>query len=190
MLTCCVRWLTILLGRINWNTPKHLARFEFSSPVVSPSNPHPPSKLGISVYPPSPNASTPFFSATIQPFTFPPALPFKNSWFPSYFATTTLPPLPSAISAPAGMWVEEEEQIEAMFAPGTDEWCEFQVLIKTKKARGCWVSMNTPKNESDGEQIDLEKWWPQGPNWKPLAMGLWIEEASLRIDEGKKWKSE
>lgn len=179
--------LFIIKGRINWNTPKHLARFQFSSPVVSSSDPHPPSKLEVSVFPPAPTSTTPFFSATIQPFTFPPAVLFQNSWLPSYFAKVVIPPIPSAMSAPAGAWVEEEEQAEAIFAAGSDEWCEFQIRLKTKKARGCWVTMNSPEKDSD-EDEKLKKWWPQGHNWKPWVLGLWIEDADLRIEKGIKWK--
>jgi hypothetical protein len=174
-------------GRLNWNIPKHLARFSFSTPAVSIANPHPPQKLEVSVFPPSPSVATPFFSATLQPFTFPPAVPFNNAWMPSYFSTQTIPPLPSAITAPADAWIEDEEQAEAIFAVGTDEWCESQVAIKTNKARGCWVTVHGPKEGSE-EENEAQKWWPQGKTWKPWAVGLWLEDATLLCKEGKKWK--
>jgi hypothetical protein len=170
-------------GRLNWNIPKHLARFSFSAPAVSAEHPHPPKQLEVSVYPPSPSAKLPFFSATLQPFTFPPAVPFNNAWMPSYFSTQTIPPLPSAISAPGDAWIEEEEQAEAIIAAGTDEWCESKVAIKTNKARGCWVTVHPPV-----EQEEAQKWWPQGQTWKPWAVGLWLEDATLLCHESKKWK--
>jgi hypothetical protein len=170
-------------GRLNWNIPKHLARFSFSAPAVSAENPHPPKRLEVSVYPPSPSANRPFFSATLQPFTFPPALPFNNAWMPSYFSTQTIPPLPAAISAPADAWIEEEEHAEAIIAAGTDDWCESQVAIKTNKARGCWVTVHSPADEEEAK-----KWWPQGPTWKPWAVGLWLEDATLLCNESKTWK--
>jgi len=102
---------------------------------------------------------------------------------PSYFSTQTIPPLPSAISAPGDAWVEEEEQAEAIIAAGTDEWCESQVAIKTNKARGCWVTVHPAVQEEEAQ-----KWWPQGRAWKPWAVGLWLEDAALLCREGVKWK--
>jgi hypothetical protein len=178
--------LTEPLGRVNWNTPKHLARFSFSSLPVSASNPK-PEKVDISLYPPSPTAKTPFFTTTIQPFKFPPGMPFNNAWLPKYFTRLSMPPIPSALSAPAGAWNGPEEQVEAIFAAGTDQWCEFGVQFKTSKARGCWVTLHQPEQGSDDE-LEAKRWWPQGSGWKPWAIGLWLEQADLYVDEGLRWK--
>jgi hypothetical protein len=137
------------------------------------------------VFPPSPDAKNPFFSVTLQPFAFPPAFPFKNTWLGQYYTTLKLPPLQSAILASSDSWVEEDEQAEAIFAVGTDEWCESQVLIETSKTRGCWVTLHPP--EAD-DVVEAQRWWPQGSTWKPWAVGVWMEEADMLVKEGKKWK--
>ncbi|KAF2664943.1 hypothetical protein BT63DRAFT_80795 [Microthyrium microscopicum] len=178
---------TMYNGRVNWNIPKHLARFTFSSPPVSASNPT-PKHLQISLFPPNPAAINPFFSATVQPFTFPPGLPLNTTWLPSYYGTTTLPPLPSALSALDGAWSADDEQIDVMYAPGTDEWCEFSVIMKSRRARCCWVKVEGPEAGSE-EEAEAQRWWPQGKKWKPWAVGLWMENADLEITEGIKWKS-
>ena len=181
--------LTVLVfvGRVNWNTPKHLARFDFSSPPVSASNPKPPEALLIQVYPPSPAATTPFFSATLRPFTFPPALPFKNTWLPSFFGILAQPPLPSALSAPPEAFVEETEQAEAVLAVGTDMWCEFRAIVSTKRARGCWVDVHVPKAGTE-EAKTTQEWWPAEREFRPWWVGLWMEEADMLVEESKEWK--
>jgi hypothetical protein len=175
-----------IVGRCNWNTPKHLARFDFSSPQASPGEPR-PSQLHLSVYPPSPSAMVPFFSVTLQPFSYLPGIPFNNAWAPSYFATLALPPLPAAMLAPAEAWIEDEEQAESIYAAGTDEWCEFQVMMKTKKARCYWIKLHTHE-EGSSKETEAKKWWPQGSDWKPWAVGLCLEDADLLVTEGKKWQ--
>jgi hypothetical protein len=106
---------------------------------------------------------------------------------PSYFATLALPPLPAGISAPAEAWVEDEEQADSIFAVGTDEWCEFQVMMKTKKARCYWVTLHGHEEGSEKEN-EAKRWWPQSSAWKPWAVGLCLEDADLLVKEGTKWK--
>ena len=98
-----------------------------------------------------------------------------------------LPPLPSALSAPAAAWVDDLEQTEAIVAAGTAEWCEFQVPTATSRARGCWVTLHAPEPGSE-EEREAERWWPQGRACQPWSVGVWLEEADLSADEGKKWK--
>jgi hypothetical protein len=114
-------------------------------------------------------------------------LPFQNSWIPSYYTKLALPPIPSAFSATPGAWIEAEEQVDTMVAVGTDEWCEFKVDVRTRKARGCWVSVDSLKQGSEEEE-EARKWWPQGDTWKPWSVGLWMEDADLLVEVGTKWK--
>ena len=97
------------------------------------------------------------------------------------------PPLPSALSAAAQDFVEEEEQAEAAFAVGTDRWREFQVLVGTKRARGCWVDVHVPKAESEEQRV-TQRWWPVEPEFRPWSVGLWMEEADMSIEEGIGWE--
>lgn len=83
--------------------------------------------------------------------------------------------------------MEEKEQAEAVLAVGTDLWCEFQVLVNTKKARGCWVDMHVPKAGTE-EERDMQEWWPVGREFQPWSVGVWMENANITVEEGKEWK--
>jgi hypothetical protein len=85
--------------------------------------------------------------------------------------------------------VEEEELVEAVLAVGTDQWCEFQVPMTTKRARGCWVQMHAPKVGSE-EEMEAQKWWPVGRDFQPWSIGAWMEEVDMKVEEGTKWKAE
>jgi hypothetical protein len=75
-----------------------------------------------------------------------------------------------------------------MCAVGTDEWCEFKVWMKTSKFRACWVKLDSHEQGSE-EEAEAQRWWPQGPAWKPWAVGVWMEQADLLCEEGTKWKT-
>jgi len=83
--------------------------------------------------------------------------------------------------------VEEEEQAEAALAVGTNQWREFRVLVGTKRARGCWVDVHTPKAGSK-EQTVTQGWWPVGREFRPWSVGVWMEEADVRVEEGMGWE--
>ena len=83
--------------------------------------------------------------------------------------------------------MEEEEQAEAMLAVGTDQWCEFRVLMSTKRARGCWVDVSVPKAGTE-EEIATQDWWPVGREFRPWSVGVWMEDADVRAEEPRKWK--
>ena len=83
--------------------------------------------------------------------------------------------------------MEEEEQAEAAFAVGTDQWREFQVLVGTKRARGCWVDVHVPKAKRE-EQKAIQRWWPVEREFRPWSVGLWMEEADMSIEEGIGWE--
>lgn len=149
-------------GRLNWNIPKHLARFVFSSP--SSSNPQ---SLTISVYPPDSTGSMPFFSATLTPFRWIPAIPFSTRYLP---ISTTLaqPPLPaapatSAVHSPLSNNPKPRDPYmfdrdEAELLVGTERWCTMPIHAYSPKARGCWVEVHGPgfRPENDSSKTVTE----------------------------------
>lgn len=120
---------TIYNGRVNWNVPKHPARFEFKGL----------SKLetGISVYPPSAGGgelaeAPPFFSVVVcKAGSFLPSIPFSSNVIP-FDAKLVLPPLTASPSDPT--------------LAGTDSWKSFLTVMKgkntayldqTRRSQGC-----------------------------------------------------
>lgn len=144
-------------GRVNWNIPKHLARFEFSSPPTVKGQ-SPPSALDISVYPPSSfdnaHPTTPFFKAKLTPSRYLPSVPLSTSWLP---LSTILvqPPLPAG---------------DDLLLAGTDRWCTFAITAKTRKARLMAVRVD-----------DVDEPSSSWPDVKPWSLGIWLEEATLDI---------
>ena len=159
-------------GRKLWNFPKHLARFEFTSPPTTGSA-SPPRSLNVAVYPPNPEATTPFFSATLTPFRFPPPLPFASNRLP-LGTLCAQPPLPQAKEGP-----------NKDVLVGTESWAEFTPVLTTSRARGCWVEMHAPPKGSD-EEKEAEKWWPVSV--KPWSIGLWFEEGTLDVGVPRTWQ--
>ena len=71
-------------GRLNWNIPKHLARFEFSAPVTKRGE-TPPEKLTVRVFAPGTeegDGTPPFFACALQPWKWVPALPVNMNYVP------------------------------------------------------------------------------------------------------------
>ncbi|KAL1795387.1 hypothetical protein ACET3X_007203 [Alternaria dauci] len=84
-------------GRLNWNIPKHLARFSFSSPPTA-AGASPPSSLTVQVFPPGTkegDGGAPFFACTLKPWTWVPAMPLNTKYLPLSMAAAQ-PPVPAA----------------------------------------------------------------------------------------------
>lgn len=147
-------------GRVNWNIPKHLARFEFSHPVTAKGQ-SPPKRLEMKVFPPSSEEGSdkPFFQATLTPSTWLPSFPLSTRWMP---LSTLLvqPPLPKG----------EDRDL-----PGTDVWRSSDLQAWTKRARVMWVDQ---KGSEEGGLEEKGKWWP---NVKPWSFGIWLQNATLEI---------
>lgn len=147
------------VGRRNWNIPKHLARFTFERL-------NNPNRLKVQVFPPDPSIETPFFTATLQPFTWTPAFPFSTK-VPPYLGlnlTLTQPPLPASGE-------EGEEEIA-----GTDQWLRSYPFVECKRTRACWVNVEQPGDGGDDDRV--VGWWPKV---KPMKVGLWMENAILKM---------
>lgn len=131
-------------GRHNWNIPKHLARFTFSSPAGTPG------PLTLAVYAPDPSAKTPFFSATLTPFRWLPAIPISTRFLP---LSTTLaqPPVPAAAPLPAagpsgpdGDGGGDAPATDPALLCGTQHWRSMPINAYSPATRGMWVTVHAP----------------------------------------------
>ena len=184
-------------GRLNWNIPKHLARFSFSAPVT-PHGVSPPQDLTVKVFPPGTedgDGVQPFFACKLTPWRWVPAVPFNMSWAPISMMHVQ-PPIPrptghaKAVAAElkdrkSGVEVDPYDispKNEVAVATGTDRWCAFDIGGRVHKARGCWVELLP----SAAGGRDEEKYWPEGVT--PWGVGGWMEDAELVIEEPLEWK--
>ncbi|KAF1968273.1 hypothetical protein BU23DRAFT_480788 [Bimuria novae-zelandiae CBS 107.79] len=184
-------------GRLNWNIPKHLARFSFSSPPT-PSGTPPPSFLSVKVYAPGSSEGdgvAPFFSVNLRPWKYVPAIPVNLKYLP-FKMWHAQPPIPT----PSGFLRAAEQEIadkregrtvgeyevsaknEVAVMPGTESWRAFDADGTVKRARGCWVEV--VRSETAGEEEG--KYFPQ--ELRPWSVGGWCEEAVLKIGKGVEWK--
>ncbi|KAF2139914.1 uncharacterized protein K452DRAFT_58059 [Aplosporella prunicola CBS 121167] len=174
-------------GRRLWNIPKHLARFNFTSPPTS-SNGTPPRTLHVAVNPPSthPNTGTPFFSATLTPMTLLPSLPFSTALFPSWGpldATLLQPPLPCPTSSPP---LQLNDDLSALaLLTGTSTWKSLAPQLRQSQARGMWVEMHAPGRDGSRESEEVKKWWPSAVS--PFRIGLWLQDAVLDLPVADEW---
>ncbi|KAL5113801.1 hypothetical protein ACEQ8H_008302 [Pleosporales sp. CAS-2024a] len=179
-------------GRLNWNIPKHLARFTFSAPPTQ-HNTRPPQALDVRVFPPGTShgdAVSPFFSCTLTPWRWIPAIPVNTAYVPIKMLSVQ-PPCPEAPGQQAAALFEAElktpidaydvgEKNEEAVLVGTERWCATNFEAQSR-ARGCWVKMHT------GEEVVKEgKHWPQG--LKPWSVGVWMEGAEFEFGKPIEWK--
>lgn len=162
-------------GRKNWNIPKHMARFEFTS-VTGNTEQHRllagrdtgQEELRVDVFDDDPIANKPFFSATLTPIRLPlPYIPFSSAWLTTFGVNPPLlqPPLPRG-NAP--------EECE------TQVWKKSVAKLSGRKSSIMWCDMSLPQ-AGEGETTflpgDAGKWWAK---W---LIALKIEDAVLEIGE-------
>jgi len=178
-------------GRENWNIPKHLARFEFSHPTTIPgsASSSTPKTLTVKIYPPSQASTIPFFSATLQPFSWVPSVPFSSRILTSVLGwdlRLVQPPLPEGKGVDGFVGVDGEGNGDGNELCGTKEWKVTNPSVWGKRGKGMWildVKMGLIANggeapdESDGGGGE-DGWFP---SVKPLKVGLWVEEATLEF---------
>jgi hypothetical protein len=181
-------------GRVNWNIPKHLARFSFSAPPT-PAGSSPPESLTVKIFPPGStdgDGTGPFFACTLKPFTWVPSMPVSSRWLP-LSTVHAQPPLPEGMKFRSAAEGEvngkkidpydiSPENEHALMA-GTDRWCLFPVTSYSPRVRGCWVNIHEPEKNAEGEAT---KYWPQSVT--PWSVGAWMEETEMGILEPSQWK--
>ncbi|ORY14191.1 hypothetical protein BCR34DRAFT_599389 [Clohesyomyces aquaticus] len=184
-------------GRVNWNIPKHLARFSFSAPPT-PAGSSPPESLTVKVFAPSTadgDGAQPFFSVTLKPWRWVPPIAFSSKWLP-VSTTQAQPPIPAAPGfglQAAGVEREATERDSYDINPsfqdellaGTDRWCSFPIESYVPRARGCWVTLHEPGKDEDVIK-EASKYWPQ--DVQPWGIGAWCEDAELNIPAPIEWK--
>lgn len=182
-------------GRLNWNIPKHLARFSFSG-QTTPECASSPAPLIVQVFPPGTcegDNVPPFFACTLTPWTWVPAVPVNTRCLPS--VVFVQPPLPEASAHQEAVEIvsmdpeldqyDLDTQNEAAISVGTDGWCSFDVTAEVSRARGCWVEYpmkDKSKNVGDKENT----WFPSG--LQPWRVGGWFEEVAWTIEEPVRWE--
>lgn len=180
-------------GRLNWNIPKHLARFSFSAPPTLKGQ-SPPLSLDVKVFPPGSEDGDgvgPFFACTLKPWRWVPSMPVNSKWIPMSMMHVQ-PPIPE----PPGQRAAVEDVIqspeidaydigakgEKALCVGTDRWTAFDIGLSIPRARGCWVTMG----ETGTEEGVSARYFPQG--LRPWGVGGWMEEAMLEIEKPLEWK--
>ncbi|PHH63362.1 hypothetical protein CDD81_6059 [Ophiocordyceps australis] len=160
-------------GRLNWNCPKHLARFVWT--------PGPNGAMSVSVYPHDANhsadpletkpSSSPFFQASFSPLRVAPVFPFATRWLSWLGLDTTLvmPPLPAGL---------------APELPGTRRWCSFVPQQYSRRTRLGWFDLAQPENtagleKSSADQGAYDHFWPALGRW---ALGVKMEDAEVVFD--------
>ncbi|CAO2657943.1 Nn.00g072030.m01.CDS01 [Neocucurbitaria sp. VM-36] len=180
-------------GRLNWNIPKHLARFSFSAPPTLKGQ-SPPLSLDVEVFPPGTkdgDGASPFFACTLKPWRWVPSVPVNSRWIPMSMVHVQ-PPIPESEDHRAAVQdVVDGPEIDAYdvspkgemaLCVGTDRWTSFDIGMRVPRAKGCWVSIGETGTE-DGEN---QRYFPQG--LRSWSVGGWMEEGVLEIAEPLEWK--
>lgn len=167
--------LILTLTRLaDWNTPKHLARFDWHF--------GPGGAVTVKVYPHDTHgdaseaqpSAVPFFQATWAPIRFVPAFPFATGWVNRLGLDTTLvmPPLPRGRGSRGEL-------------PGTDAWCSLVPNQYSRRTRLGWFDIAQPEAAADAAADDdaapehHPNFWPGLRRWQ---LGLKMENADLRFD--------
>jgi hypothetical protein len=182
-------------GRVNWNIPKHLARFAFSAPPT-PQGQKPPQTLTVNVFAPGTqdgDGTAPFFACTLKPWQWVPALPVNTKYVPLSL-TVAQPPIPEpagykeALKAtiegpPVDEYDVDPEKALAVLA-GTDRWRLFDIAARSPRVRGCWVELHKQNGERRGDQDKV--YFPEGLGvWQ---VGAWFEDIEWTIGDVTEWK--
>ncbi|KAM0214834.1 hypothetical protein ACHAQI_003316 [Fusarium lateritium] len=167
-------------GRKNWNVPKHLAKFAWTSNSDGSTT--------VKVYPhdtvhsPRDSASsestspdlTPFFQATFKPVRYTPSFTFRTSWlnYLGYKTTLVFPPLPEG-SGSQGELV------------GTDHWCYVVPEQSSSKCMLGWFDIEQHRDEDGKPTGAFENFWPGLSKWQ---MGIKMEDSIIEFGHPETWE--
>ncbi|PHH78495.1 hypothetical protein CDD80_6763 [Ophiocordyceps camponoti-rufipedis] len=156
-------------GRLNWNVPKHLAKFDWeTSPDGSRTvRVHPYDTTG-DIRESSSDPRT-FFQATIKKAAYTPSFPASSHWLQHLGVNLRCvnPPLP------AGNGSQDE-------LPGTDRWCSWPPSIVSSKADIVWFDVGQDRDAKAGN----ENFWPGLNRWR---LGVRMENARLYFEPPVTW---
>lgn len=161
---------SVINGRKNWNTPKHLARFEFTEQKDGTRD--------VRVYPLTPSSpgdnetysAKPCFAARITPSWFvpAPAIPFHTKFLP-FTVDLVQPPL------------EQSEHADKDGLVGTNVW---QKMLPSFSGKIKLVRMvGLLEGEKYGDGVDF-------PNIRPWKTGIYWPDVTIEFPESQKWKDE
>ncbi|KAH7038289.1 uncharacterized protein B0I36DRAFT_346284 [Microdochium trichocladiopsis] len=171
-------------GRSNWNIPKHLARFDWTS--------HPGGGESVKIYPYDTSGSLssaiaqetgpsakPFFSMTFAP-TIPVQIPFTTDvfgWLGMEATTLGHPPIPE------GNGVYDE-------LPGTDFWAHTVFGLKGSKASLGLMDLRQAETDevvsgrnAVGDEV-FPNFWPGMPRWN---VALKLTDAMISFSDPETW---
>lgn len=174
-------------GRMNWNIPKHLAKFDFTT--------LPNGSTSIAVYPndvsglsnESVVSKQPFFKGTYRPISYLPSFPTstKLAGYLGMDISLVQPPLPAG----------KGEQNEL---PGTKRWCKVLPLIKSKKTSLGWWDLRQKASVTEesglltdvntvvkGDEPKYDNFWPGIGRW---TIGAKMEDAVIEFGGEKYWE--
>ncbi|RDA93284.1 hypothetical protein CP533_2043 [Ophiocordyceps camponoti-saundersi (nom. inval.)] len=154
-------------GRLNWNVPKHLAKFEWKNNYDGSHT--------VLVYPHDTSGdvreanadSRPFFQATINKAAYMPSFPSSSRWLQHLGVNITCvnPPLP------AGNGSQDE-------LPGTSSWCSWSPSLVCSKTDFAWFDI---RQQSEAKH---ENFWPGLGRWR---LGIKMENARFYLETPVTW---
>ncbi|KAL0940467.1 uncharacterized protein CTRU02_203230 [Colletotrichum truncatum] len=156
-------------GRKDWNTPKHLARFEF--------NELPGGATEIKIFPHDTTGDQreaaadikPFFSTIYSPIRYMPSFPLTTSLVKllGIDFTVVQPPVPAA----------EGSQGELV---GSDRWCSFYPTLSSSQTEAGWFDMSQKGNTGE------ENFWPGLGRWR---LGMRMKNAEISFKDMRHWET-
>ncbi|KND92364.1 hypothetical protein TOPH_03041 [Tolypocladium ophioglossoides CBS 100239] len=158
---------TCFNGRINWNCPKHLARFDWD---FGPND-----SVSVKVYPhdttgdvtESAPSTVPWFQASFSPISYAPSFPFATRWvnYLGFDTTLVMPPLPRGKGSQGEL-------------PSTKNWCSIVPMQYSRTTRVGWFDL--AQRDDTGKVVGVhENFWPGLGRWQ---LGLKMENADLSFD--------
>ncbi|KAF5009504.1 hypothetical protein FDECE_4293 [Fusarium decemcellulare] len=164
-------------GRKNWNVPKHLARFAWTSNTDGSTTvqvyPHDTVANPDSASESSSPSPVPFFQATFKPIRFAPSFPFKTTWvnYLGFESTLVLPPLP------AGSGSQDE-------LPGTDRWCSVVPQQSSSRCSLGWFDVAQHRDDEGKLTGEFDNFWPGWGRWQ---FGIKMDDAVIKFDHPETW---
>lgn len=166
-------------GRVNWNIPKHLAKFTWTdnpdgsqTVQVFPHDLHPDTDPNESI-----PSEVPFFTATLKTIPWVPRFPILSSaasWV-GLDISLVQPPLPE------GQGSEGE-------LPGTEEWVKTMAVEKTWRAHAIWCDLKQDvphDHDVPGMKGRTENFIPGLSRW---CLGVRMDDTAIDFGMGERWK--
>lgn len=153
---------------LDWNIPKHLARFDWEEA--------PDKSLTVRVYPhdtlgdktEATASPTPFFQATMKQVPLIPSFPFSSNWLSPVGIDLECvhPPLPEGRGSQGEL-------------PGTNSWCAFTPAFSGKAVSFMTFDMEQYREDDRMVPQRNKNFWPGLGKWR---VGIMMENATLVLN--------